>query len=145
MPTLFSLSYDSTTTQNIFSELLAMMGKLTAELKIGLDPENDRIDLSLEHPDLIAKSIDAPLQRSKILTGHLVLTHIGKAVQSQRTLLLDGKMRLTVTVTRGVQGSGRLSLGNSKNFDDFLKHKKSIITIDNKDRLPTARYCCGMC
>ena len=93
--------------------------ELTAELKSGLDPENYCIGLSLEHSDLIAKSIDAPLQRPKNLTGQLVYTHIGKAVQSQHTLLLDGKMRLTVTVARGVQGSGRLSLANAKNFNNL--------------------------
>ena len=75
---------------------------LTAELKSDLDPEND-CSLSLEHPNLIAKSIDVTLQHPKNLTGQLVFTHIGKAVQSQSTLLLDGKMHLPVTVARGIQ------------------------------------------
>ena len=83
------------------------MDELTNELKSGLDTENDRINLSLKHPDLIAKSIDVPLQRPKNLTGQLVFTHIEKAV-------LDGKMRLTVNVARGVHGSGRLNLANAK-------------------------------
>ena len=61
--------------------------------------------------------------------------HIGKAVQSQHTLLLDGKMRLTVTVARGVRGNGSLSLANVKNFNSYLNRKKSIVMIDNKDRL----------
>ena len=104
-------------------------------MKNGLDPENDRIGLSLEHPDLIAKSIDVPLQRPKNLTGQLVFTHIGKAVQSQHTLLLDGKMQLTATVARGVRGSGRLSLANAKNFNDYFKRKRGIVQIKNKDRL----------
>ena len=102
--------------------LLMAISKNFLELKNGLDPENDRISLSLEHPDLIAKSIDVPVQRSKSLTGQSVFTHLDKAIQSQHTctLLLDGKMRLTVTVARGVQGSGRLSLPHAKNFNEFL-------------------------
>ena len=78
--------------KSIFGELLTTPDELTAELKSGLDLEDDHIGLSLEHPDLIVKSIDVPLQRPKDLTGQLVFTHIGKAVQSQHTLLLDGKM-----------------------------------------------------
>ena len=108
---LIKLQYNGTSLQSIFGELLVTLDELTTELKRGLDPENDRISLSLEHPDLIAKSIDVPLQRPKNLIGQLVFTHIGKAVQSQHTLLLDGKMRLTVTVARGVRGNGRLLLG----------------------------------
>ncbi len=66
---LVKLQYDGTSVQNIFGELLATLDELTTELKGGLDLENDRISLSLEHSDLIAKSIDAPLQRPKHLTG----------------------------------------------------------------------------
>ena len=62
------------TTDTIFSELLTALDELTAELKSDLDPENHRVGLSLEHPDLIAKSIDVPLQRPKNLTGQLVFT-----------------------------------------------------------------------
>ena len=80
---LVKLRYNRESKQNIFGELLTTLDELTTELKRGLDPENDRIGLSLEHPDLIAKSIDVPLQRTKNLTGQLVFTHIGKAVQSQ--------------------------------------------------------------
>ena len=129
---LVKLRYNGTSTQNIFGELLTTLDELTVELKSGLDPENDRISLSLEHPDLTAKSIDVPLQRPKNLTGQLVFIHIGKAVQSQHTLLLDDKKRLTVTVARGVHGSGRLSLANAKNFNDYLKQKRGIVQIDTK-------------
>ena len=62
---LVKLQYDGTSVQSIFRELLATLDELTTELKSGLDLENDRIGLSLEHPDLIAKSIDVPLQRPK--------------------------------------------------------------------------------
>ena len=44
-------------------------------------------------------------------------------------------MRLTVTVARGVGGSGRLNLPNAKYFNDYLKRKRGIVQIDNKDRL----------
>ena len=65
---LVKLRYTGTSTDTIFSELLTALDELTAELKSELDPKNDRIGLSLEHPDLIAKSIDVPLQRPKNLT-----------------------------------------------------------------------------
>ena len=126
------LHHDGTSVQNIFGELLTTLDELTAELKNGLDPENDRISLSLEHPDLIAKSIDVPVQRPKSLTGQSVFTHLDKAIQSQHTLILDGKMRLTVTVARGVQGSGRLSLPHAKNFNEFLKNKKVLCELTIK-------------
>ena len=48
--------------QNVFRGLLAKLDELTTELKNGFDLENDHIGLSLEHPDLITKSIDVPLQ-----------------------------------------------------------------------------------
>ena len=89
-----------------YEGLKEMLDKLTQELKDGLHPENDCIGLSLRHPDLIAESIDVPFQRPKNLTGELVFTHIGKAVQSQHSILLDGKMQLCVTVAKGTNGSG---------------------------------------
>ena len=131
---LVRLRFIGTSTDTIFSELLTALDGLTAELKSDLDPENDRVGLRLEHPDLIAKSIDVPLQRPKNLTGQLVFTHIGKAVQSQSTLLLDGKMRLT-HCGKSVWGSGRLSFSHAKNVNVLLKNKKSIVQIDNKDKL----------
>ena len=69
---LVKLRFIGTSTDTIVSELLTALDGLTAELKSDLDPENDRVGLSLEHPDLIAKSIDVPLQRPKNLTGQLV-------------------------------------------------------------------------
>ena len=66
---LVKLRFNGSSTDTIFNELLTALDELTAELKSNLDPENDRVGLSLEHPDLIAKSIDVPLQRPKNLTG----------------------------------------------------------------------------
>ena len=79
-------THDGTSTQNVFNELLSSLDQLTAEVKSGLDPENDR--------------------------------HFRR------------KMRLTVTVARGVHRSGRLSLAKAKNFNDYPKPKHSIIQID---------------
>ena len=44
-------------------------------------------------------------------------------------------MRFTVTVAKGVQGSGRLSLANAKSFNDYFKRKRSIVQIENKEKL----------
>ena len=91
---LVKLRFIGSSTGTIFNELLTALDELTAELKSNLDPENDRVGLSLEHPDLIAKSIDVPLQRPKNLTGQLVFTHIGKAVQSQHNVTFGRKNAL---------------------------------------------------
>ena len=60
---LVKLRYSSDSRQNISSALLTMMDTRTAELKSGLDSESDRVSFSLEYPDLIAKSINVPLQQ----------------------------------------------------------------------------------
>ena len=51
---LVKLRFNGISTDTIFSELLTALDELTAELKSNLDPENDRVGLSLEHPNLIA-------------------------------------------------------------------------------------------
>ena len=72
--------------KNISMALYNTMNKLANEIKETLDPENDRIGLSMVHPDLIAESIDVPMQRPKNLTGEIIFTHIGNVVQSGHTL-----------------------------------------------------------
>ena len=71
---------------SLFQDLLVAFDELAAKLTSGLDPENDRLGLSMLHDDLVAKSIDVPLQRPKNLTGQTLLTHFGKVVQSQESL-----------------------------------------------------------
>ena len=82
------------------------MDQFTDEIKAGLDPNNDRIGISFQHPDLMVKSIDVPLQRPANLTGLAVCTRIRKMVQRGYTLLLDGKMCVVITVAHGVKDSG---------------------------------------
>ena len=73
--------------------------------------------------------------------GQLMFTHIGKAVQSQQTLLLDGKMRLTVIVARGVQGSGRLSLANAKISTTILSENVALCKLTTKTNSACHAWC----
>ena len=120
---------------NLFRELLEAFDVLTESLKTGMDQDNDRIGISMIHNELVAKSIDIPLQRPKNLTGQSLLTHFGKVLQSQESIALDGKMILRVFVVTGPSGSGTLNLSNAKNFHDFLKRKRGLIMIENMDNL----------
>jgi hypothetical protein len=111
------------------------MDNLAVHLKEGLHPENDRIGISIEHPDLLRKSINVPFQRPINLSGKLIFTRIGKVFQSQESLALDGKLRITVSVVKGVTGRGLLTLKKAGNFFTFLKKKRGITEIDNDDNL----------
>ena len=82
--------------------LLEMFDNLANIAKAGLEPENDRISISIKHPDLHLKSIDVPFQRPKNLNGQQIFTRIGKILQSQETILLDTKLVLSVTVCKGI-------------------------------------------
>ena len=103
--------------------VLTTLDQLTAELKSGLNPENDRVSLSLEHPELDCQSLSMCLYNNQKTWRGSWFSHTYKAVQRQHILLLDGKMRLIVTVARGVRGSGRLNLSNAKNFNDYFQRK----------------------
>jgi hypothetical protein len=126
---------DSISLSNMNMELLRVMDNLAEKVKEGLDPENDRLAIHLDHPDLMMKSVNIPFQRPKNLKGHVIFTHIGKVLQSQESLALDGKLRLTVQIVKGVRGNGLLRLQHAKNFNDFLKRKRGIVEIKNKDGL----------
>lgn len=121
--------------ETLYPDLLDVLEKLSKEFKDTLDPENDRIGLSLLHPDLRAPHIDVPMQRPKNLTGHLILTHIDKVVQSQASLLLDGRLTFETKVMKGATGRGQLNLKDAKGVHNFIKKKRSIVEIKNDDNL----------
>ena len=123
------------TYESLYVDLLEVLDKLSNEFKDTLDQENDRIGLSLLHPDLIASSIDIPMQRPKNLTGQLILTHIGKVIQSQESLLFDGRLSFETRVVKGVKGRGHLKLKEAKGIYNFLKKKRGIAVINNDDNL----------
>jgi G:T-mismatch repair DNA endonuclease (very short patch repair protein) len=128
------ISPDLSTTE-LLTETSRIMSNLAEHLKEGLHPENDRIGISIEHPDLLRKSINVPFQRPANLSGMIIFTRIGKVFQSQESLALDGKLRITVQVVKGVKGRGRLTLKKAGNFFNFMKNKRGIVEIDNADNL----------
>jgi hypothetical protein len=123
------------TFETLYSDLLEVLDKLSNKFKDTLDQENDRIGLSLLHPDLNAPEINIPMQRPKNLTGHLILTHIGKVIQSQESLLLDGRLSFETKVIKGVKGRGQLKLKDAKGVHNFMKKKRGISVIKNDDNL----------
>jgi hypothetical protein len=78
----FKFKLGNTASKHLPQEILRIMDNFVEVAKSGLDPENDCISLQFRHPDLMATSIDIPLQRPKNLTGQSVFTHISKVFQS---------------------------------------------------------------
>jgi hypothetical protein len=116
-------------------ELKRVIDNVTAHIKEGLDPENDRIAFRLEHPELRAKSIDVNNTRPINLTSERIFTVISKVLQSGENIFLDGRITMTVTIVRGIAGNGLLRLEQAKGFHDFLSRKKGIVLLENTDRL----------
>jgi hypothetical protein len=121
--------------ENIPTELMRIMDGLASELTHNLDSENDRIGLHIEHPELNTSAIDIPFQRPKHLHGHVIFTHISKVLMSNESLAMDGKLRLTVQIVKGVQGNGMLTKNAAVEFNNYLKRTHGIISIENNDRL----------
>ena len=74
------------------------------------------------------------------LTTEKVLSHVEKVVQSNEEFRLNTTVNIDVIRVEMPQGSGRSKVKrNIVNIRDYLKKKKSIITINNKDNLCLAR------
>ena len=74
------------------------------------------------------------------LTTEKVLSHVEKVVQSNEEFRLDNTVNIDIIRVEMPQGSGRSKLKRQIwNIRDYLKQKKSIITINNKDNLCLAR------
>ena len=131
----FKFKLDNTASKHLPQEILRIMDNFVEVAKSGLDPENDRISLQFRHPDLMATSIDIPLQRPKNLTGQSVFTHISKVFQSQESMALDGKLLVKILIAKGVQGRGFLSSSSAKSMNSYLFKKNGIVKIKNTDGL----------
>ena len=128
-------TFYNTEPNNVMRDLLDMFTQLANEFKAELHPNNDRIGITMDHPDIYAKGFHVSFCRPKILTGEVLVTRFNKLLQSQESILLDGAMTFKVTTKKGPRGRGYLKLKNAKNCHDFFKRKRGIAEIDNTDNL----------
>ena len=74
------------------------------------------------------------------LTTEKVLSHVEKVVQSNEEFRLNDTVNIDIIRVEMPQGSGRSNVKRQiLNIRDYLKQKKSVITINNKDNLCLAR------
>ena len=74
------------------------------------------------------------------LTTEKVLSHVEKVVQSNEEFRLNDTVNIDIIRVEMPQGSGRCKLKRQiLNIRDYLKKKKSVITINNMDDLCLAR------
>ena len=100
---------------------------------------NDQVRFVLRSYQL-QTPISIPFLPVEKLTTEKVLSHIEKVVQSNEEFRLNDTVNIDITHVEMPQGSGRSKLKRTTyDIDEYLKKKKSIITINNKDDLCLAR------
>ena len=72
------------------------------------------------------------------LTTEKVLSHVEKVVQSNEDFRLDNTVNIDIIRVEMPQGSGRFKR-TTLNIRDYLRKKKSVILINNRDNLCLAR------
>ena len=84
--------------------------------------------------------ISIPFCPLEELTTEKVLSQVEKVVQSNEEFRLNDTVNIDIIRVEMPQGSGRSKVKRTTfNIRDYLKKKKSIITINNKDNLCLAR------
>ena len=109
---------------------------LIKDVTEGMNP-NDQVRFVLSSKQL-QTPITVPFCSLEELTTEKVLSHVEKVVQSNEEFRLNNTVNIDVIRVEMPQGSGR-SRRDIVNIRDYLKKKKSVITINNKDDLCLAR------
>ena len=118
-------------TYGIFDHLIKDVTK-------GMNP-NDQVRFVLSSNQL-QTPIAIPFCSLEELTTEKVLSHVEKVVQSNEEFRLNNTVNIDVIRVEMPQGSGRLKRKRDiVNIRDYLKKKKSVITINNRDNLCLAR------
>ena len=111
---------------------------LLEDVTTGMNP-NDQVRFVLRS-DQLQTPIAIPFLPLENLTPEKVLSHVEKVVQSNEEFRLNDTVTIDITHVEMPQGSGRSRLKRTTyDIRDYLKKKKSIITINNKDDLCLAR------
>ena len=116
-------------TYDIFDHLLK-------DVTEGMNP-NDQVRFVLSSKQL-QTPIAIPFCSLEELTTEKVLSHVEKVVQSNEEFRLNTTVNIDVIHVEMPHGSGRRKR-DIVNIRDYLKKKKSVITINNRDNLCLAR------
>ena len=98
---------------------------------------NDQVRFILSS-DQLQTPIVIPFCSLEELTTEKVLSHVEKVVQSNEEFCLNNTVNIDLIRVEMPQGSGR-SQRNIVDIREYLKKKKSVIPINNKDNLCLAR------
>ena len=109
---------------------------LIKDVTTGMNP-NDQVRFVLSSKQL-QTPIAIPFCSLEELTTEKVLSHVEKVVQSNEEFRLNNTVNIDLIRVEMPQGSGRVKR-TTLNIRDYLKKKKSVITINNKDDLCLAR------
>ena len=106
------------------------------DVTTGMNP-NDQVRFVLSSKQL-QTPITIPFCSLEELTTEKVLSHVEKVVQSNEEFRLNNAVNIDIIRVEMPQGSGRCKR-NIVNIRDYLKKKKTIVPINNKDDLCLAR------
>ena len=109
---------------------------LIKDVTEGMNP-NDQVRFVLSSKQL-QTPIAIPFCSLEELTTEKVLSHVEKVVQSNEEFRLNNTVNIDLIRVEMPYGSGRRKR-DIVNIRDYLKKKKSVITINNKDDLCLAR------
>ena len=116
-------------TQSIFQHLID-------DVTSGMNP-NDQVRFILRS-DQLQTPISIPFLPLEELTTEKVLSHIEKVIQSNEEFRLNDTVTVDIIHVETPQGSGK-SKRTTLNIREYLKKKKSVISINNKDDFCLAR------
>ena len=114
----------------------AIFHNLIEDVTTDMNP-NDQVRFILSS-DQLQTPIVIPFCSLEELTTEKVLSHVEKVVQSNEEFRLNNTVGIDLIRVEMPQGSGR-SKRNIVDIREYLKKKKSVIPINNKDNLCLAR------
>ena len=114
----------------------AIFHHLIEDVTTDMNP-NDQVRFILSS-DQLQTPIVIPFCSLEELTTEKVLSHVEKVVQSNEEFRLNNTVDIDLIRVEMPQGSGR-SKRNIVDIREYLKKKKSVIPINNKDNLCLAR------
>ena len=115
-----------------------IFNNLIEDVNADMNP-NDQVRFML-HSDQLQTPIAIPFCSLRELTTEKVLSHVEKVVQSNEEFRLNNTVNIDIIRVEMPQGSGRSKVKrNIVDIREYLKKKKSVIPINNKDNLCLAR------
>lgn len=120
--------------------LMRVFDEVLHELKAD-GSDDDHVSFLLNHP-MLQQPILVPLRPQRLMNSEDIVEAIVKVLQSKTDLPLDGE-KTTIYFTRidkpTGSGGGHLKRRYNTNVSEYLKKKRGIIEINNRDELCCAR------